>query len=356
MKKSASRSKKHNSQRESPSKKDTSAVSRLVDDLGLLILEPSYDRYYADKEFERGMLMTCGEPPSVQNLKRFIPVLQKAVPEMVADSDLLFCYSEKLHNLEWIEDVVCALHRTLDFDFGIRDLIKTLKRKFEGSDAIRLPLRANSIISPDVISHCRAVLSMIREFKIDENELDPWSQEAIDAALADVNIYSVLLDAEELLRTKGVLHFATYEYLLHYQSNRGSGRPRKYVKVMFSVLIAEFYEKPPTYSQPALINDLSEGRDFDCAERKVIEERKPYFDSPLARIITAFSTVSNSMDPIRHDEEELSYYRDFLQNRHMKRKLLKAAGGKLLNVTEELKKSSRAVDFQKVIFFLDSIK
>ncbi len=326
---------------------DQSAGHRLLQDFGLLILEPSFSRYFADKDFERGILMTDGRPPSEIHLRKFEPLLPFAVEKLDPRYHPFTRYIDELTDLEWIEDVLSAFQRTLDFDLEIRDFVKSLKRKFEGSNAIHVRLNSKRILSEEVISNCRTILGMIDEFSVEDvEEMNPFSQEYHDAVLADVNIYSVLLDAEKWHREQGVLHFTTLHYLENYQSVRGN-RPRKYLKVMFCVLIAEFYEKLASPNTSAHIDDLSEGHQKDSIGR-IIVPRKPYFDSPVARLIVEFSKISEFVDEVGHDSDELSYYRDFLQHRSSKENFP--------NITKLIKSSATGADLLEIISLLDSIK
>lgn len=320
--------------------KDQSAVSRLVYDIGLLIMEPSYERYLADQEYVRGKKLNGRDIPTESNLKRYLPILPLIDLPIGSVKNPASAYCEELGRLEWIDDVLSAINRTLDFDLSIRDFMKTLKRKFDGESILRAKLNSKQILPPHVIDQCKAVQSMIREFPIeDETGFD------IDAGMSDVNIFSILLDAQRLFQNEGIVHSGTYCWLKEYQKDRGGGRPRIYTKPLFTVLMVEFCEEFCPNPRAFTIHDFSSDT-YDASDAN--NKRKPKFDSTFARILIEFSKISDQMKLLDDESDDLLHHRDFLHHRKEQKKFP--------NITKLIQSSTNARDFQKIISLLDSIK
>ncbi|MBL4805801.1 MAG: hypothetical protein JKY31_00750 [Rhodobacteraceae bacterium] len=321
-------------------RKDTSSVSRLVYDFGALILEPSYTRYQQDQMYMKKRRSLTADDASTKNLKRFRPLLN--LTGLFADSleQAMSISSDELQELSYIDDVLSALSRTIDVDLDVKKFFNTLNRKFKDSNLLYAPLNSKRILSEQTLKNCNSIQSMLREFpNVDED--DPAS------VMFDINIYQVLIDAEKYFRERGIVHSATYEYLKSYQERKGAGRPRLYIKIMLVVMLAEFFEKYSPLNAKAVIHDFSTDTDKDI-NGKILRYRKPAYDSAFAKLLVEFSQISNFVDQISHETHELDQYRRYLRNR--------ADSQDRMNVTQCIRKSDLAVDFQNIIFYLDSIK
>lgn len=419
----------HSEKDEKSSQEDLSALNRLLYDMSWLIETEAKNRRAADEKFKLRKPYDCEEIPSIKYKYKFLPVLQSIDRELLRKSSSNGI-NQALDELLWIEDVLSACARTIDFNLDIRDFVKTLKRKFANkATSIRKPLKSRNVIKPEIISHCNSIMCELetnrvikdtayfenlaanqkklarqdfssavsqkiltqnqREETEDEAEIfgvldKPFAEDLIavlkkgnaygtelldimirkaqarknlekleedreieESAVAEINIYSVLLDADKLFQKERCLHFATYEYLKQYQEKRGGGSPRKYLKALFTVLMVEFYERHSKSSGMEILTDKSSPA-LRSASGEKLTEKVTCFEGPLTEMFVTFSKVSNFVETLTYTSASLGYYNQFLEQRRR--------SNHQLNVTKSLQQSTAAKDFQDIIYYLNSIR
>lgn len=293
---------------------DRSATARLVNDFGLLLIKPDFERYLDEKSlyaeaFREGRLNEH-VPLDELHMLRFVPMLELlGIKELGRNPH--YRHFEEIERLQQIESFLQAYKLTVDFSLQVSELRKRLKRKFEKNPtALTLPYRSKNLISNDLVKHCRDVMWIIEEFhsEIDDGDIADH-QDDIDKVLWDVNIWTVILDADRLHREQGRVHSAFLNYLNQYQDMKGGGSPRVYLRTALTVLLAECFEDFDQKKRRPRIYDRSEGADKDGYGNK-IENRKAFYDSAFARFLVKFVSITNIIDPVpQHAGNSLDHFK-----------------------------------------------
>lgn len=331
---------------------DRSATARLVHDFGLLLIKAEFERYLDEKSlyaeaFREGRLNEH-VPLDEQHMLRFVPLLELLGNEELGRNSHSHHF-EEIERLQQIEAFLQAYKLTVDFSLQVSELRKRLKRKFEKKPtALTLPYRSKNLISNDLVKHCRDVMWIIEDFniEIDEDNIGD-NQDDIDEILWDVNIWTVILDADRLHREQGRVHSAFVNYLNQYQDRKGSGSPRVYLRTALTVLLAECFEDFDQKKRRPRISDRSENADKDQYGNKN-EGRKAYYDSAFARFLIKFVSITNIIDPVpQHAGNSLDHFKTIADLR-------------LTNATprlsDRLNQSLKGREVSEIIEILDTLK
>jgi predicted ribosome quality control (RQC) complex YloA/Tae2 family protein len=164
--------------------------------------------------------------------------------------------------------------------------------------------------------------------------------------LWDVNLWTILLEADELHRKTGMVHFAFFERLKSYQESRGGGSPRVYRKAALAVLLAECFEDFNQYGLKAQINDHS--KDTDPMLPKPSERyRKPFYTSTFADFLIKFCEIIEFDEKLSRDDHSLDKYRQILRKR---------IDQNAPRISERLASSLKAQEVSEILEILDQIK
>ncbi len=321
---------------------DGSAISKLVQDFGLLLVADDFERYTMDQSLLKIAQRTRTEAqPNLiadAHLEKFLSVLATLGIE-VDDQVPLIEHIRILDRLSSIEAFVKALDKTVDFKIEITSLLKALRRKFGNSSALRLPYRRTEpLISEELQRNCRDIMSIVGEFHVpdDADEID---------ALWDVNLWKILLNAQHLHSETGLVHHALYERLKLYQAGRGAGSPKVYRRAALAVLLAECFEDFGARGRKAAIHDRS--LDADPYKSGHERYRQPKYESEFADFLIAFTTVADIDEDLARDDHSLDKYRKMLRKRAQKPPF---------RITERIKSSMIASEIELILKDLDQIK
>jgi hypothetical protein len=320
---------------------DHSAISKLVQDFGLLLIDDDFQRYLENNRLQQQALRegTISEFRSLDELhaERFIPLLSILGLERTEKNETLR-YGEIIERLSTIESFVRVLTKTADFTLEIRELLKRLKRKFAGKNVLHLPYRTKRLISEEHVRNCRDIMWIVNEFHV-PNEDDEYD------FLWDVNIWTILLEADELHRKTGMVHFAFFERLKSYQESRGGGSPRVYRKAALAVLLAECFEDFNRYGLKAQINDRSTDTDHGLPKKEGY--RKPSYTSTFADFLIKFCKIIEFDENLSGDNHSLDKYRKILRER---------IDQNIPRISERLASSLNAQEVSEILGILDQVK
>ena len=301
--------------RSSSTRTDRSAISRIVHHFGLLLIKDEFERYLDEQRLVKLAFhhrrLDDHTPLAEAHMQRFVPLLELlGVEEAV--SDPLLRYLDEIERLEKIEGFLGAIKLTVDFSLQLSELKKRLKRKFaQDPSALTLPYKTERLISEDLVKHCREVMWVINEFHVESDDEDD------DDALWDVNIWTAILDADQLHREHGRVHSAFYDYLSQYQAQKGTGSPRVYLRTAMTVLLAEFFEEFDRKKRASQIHDKSKSADIDIYGRTV-ENRVSEYDSAFANLLIEFIRVTQFLPVPKKSDNSLDHYRTILRLRAKK--------------------------------------
>lgn len=327
-------------QQKSKGREDRSAFGRMLHDFGLLLIKDDFDRYLNER---RSGQLEGHIPLDEQHQMKFVPLLELLGIEELGRHPHLH-YLEEIERLRLVDAFLRSLAQTVDFSLQISELCKKLKRKFKAKpNALTLPYKTERLISDELAAHCRNVMSIVDEFHVDQDE-DPWD---IDAALWDFNIWRVILDADRLHREQGRVHSAFANYIQQYQSSKGDGRPRVYIRTALTVLLAECFEDFDRKKRRPRIYDRSESADKD-QYGKTLTNRKAYYDSAFARFLVKYVEITKIIaPPVQHLGNSLDQFKTIADLR------LEVGTPRL---SEQLKTSLKGREMSKIIDILEVLK
>ena len=258
-------------------RRDRSALARVVHDFGLLLINDDFKRYLDDPALRKKAMREdrMAEYVSLEEKhdQKFVPLIPLLGIELLG-KDPHYHHHEVLDRLQRIDAFLNALKLTVDFSLEVAELHKRLRRKFEGEPSkLTLPYRTKRLISAELVKHCRDVMWIVQEFHV-----EPEDEDDIDGALWDVNIWTVILEADRLHREHGQVHSAFFNFLTEYQSRRGGGRPKSYLRTAMAVLLAECFVDYEKLDRKPQIHDKSTPVDRDQYQR-LVERRNEDYDS-----------------------------------------------------------------------------
>lgn len=325
-------------------RKDKSAISRLVHDFGLLLISEDFERYLDDRPLLNQALREgrAAEHVSLadQHMIRFIPLLEFLGIEDLGQNPQ-YQYFEEIERLMSIEALLRAFKLTVDFSLQTSELHKRLKRKFAGTPtALTLPYKTKKLISDELVKHCRDVMWIINEFHIERDD------DSIEEAMWDINIWTVILDADRLHRETGRVHSAFLNYLADYQFSKGDGGPRSYLRTALTVLLAECFEDFDQKKRKPQIHDWSSG--IDRNEYGIIRSnRVSNYDSGFADFLIEFLEITGIEAVPKKKDNSLDHYRKIARIR---------ASMALPRISGHLKSSMVGREVSEIIDILDRLK
>lgn len=329
-------------------KEDHSAIAKLVEDFGLLLLNDSYDRHIKSRQSYSqarldGTLANYTDEED-KHLGKYIPVLPYLGIHPVTEG-AVFHHLEIIERLNMIETFIRTLGRTVDFNTETTDIWKRLKRKFTGRKELWLTYKTDRLISEDLRKHCREIASSIREFSA------PAEEDSTDT-LWDVNIWSIILEADLRHRQTGTVHSAFFEYLDQYQSLKGGGSPRIYSRSALTILLAECFEDFDAEQRKSQINhNLRSTKQSDAS--KITREGKPKrsprkeYYSDFADFLIKFCEVTRVFQAPSRQTDALSHYRTILRNRLRLQ---------IPRITERIHQQMKAPQVIEILEILDQVK
>jgi hypothetical protein len=329
-------------------REDHSAIAKLVEDFGLLLLHDSYERYIKSRQSYtlarlEGTLANYTDEEDT-HLEKYIPILPYLGIHPITEG-ALYHHWEIIERFDMIETFIRTLDRTADFKTETTAIWKRLKRKFSGRRELWLTYKTDRLISDELCKHCRDITSCIREFR-------PPAEEGSADTLWDVNIWSIILEADSRHRETGTVHSAFFEYLNQYQSLKGGGSPRAYKRKALTVLLAECFEDFDTeHRKPQINHNLRAITKSDTSKdtrdsRPRRAPRKEYY-SDFADFLIKFCEVTQVVQPPSRQTDALSHYRTILRNRLRLQ---------IPRITERIHQHMKAPQVIEIIEILDHVK
>ncbi|WP_037293249.1 hypothetical protein [Roseobacter sp. CCS2] len=312
----------------------------------MLLIKAEFERYLDEQRLVKLAFhhrrLDDHTPLAEAHMQRFVPLLELLGVEEVVSNPLLR-YLDEIERLEKVEGFLGAIKLTVDFSLQLSELRKRLKRKFaQNPSALTLPYKTERLISEDLVKHCREVMWVINEFHVESNDEGDDDGDA----LWDVNIWTVILDADQLHREHGRVHSAFYNYLSQYQSQKGTGSPRVYLRTAMTVLLAEFFEEFDRKKRASQIHDKSKSADTDLNGR-TIENRVSEYDSAFANLLIEFVQITQFLPVPNKSDNSLDHYRTILRlrvkkqiphiSKYLKSSLSGAEAFELFEIFDQLK-------------------
>jgi len=321
---------------------DRSAIARLVHGFGLLLIKGDFERYLDERAlFNKAVREQRTEehiPLDEQHMLKFVPLLTR-LGIKPRGRNPHFHHLDVIERLQKIDAFLQALSMTVDFSIEVSELRKRLKRKFENNPtALTLPYKTKNLISDDLLEQCREVMWIIDEFR----------DECVDSITPPLgaDIWSIIIDADRLHRDQGKVSLIFYRHLADYQSFKGDGKPRIYVKTAMAVLLAECFVDFEQLSKKPQIHDRSVSADID-PYGKINTNREAIYESAFADFLIGFIKITGTKPVPAKLGSSLDHYRKILRLRMLKQ---------TPRISDYLASSLERQDVAEIIGILDDLK